>query len=149
MRRLASVDDLVVVFRERQNGDLYRGELRLEFENDADLAFVIRLFGVGVHHHGEQRAVDADGRFDDIRVKPLVRLRIEIRQILGRIGIDPTAFDLGLFGVCLEVKILAVRDAHQLVPLFLLVLAFGEKAVHYIDRPLGIMGQFVRLLLVE
>ena len=55
----------------------------------------------------------------------------------------------GLFGVGFEIVILAVRDAHQLVPLFVLVLAFGEKAIHYIDRPLGVMGQFVGRLLVK
>ena len=42
-----------------------------------------------------------------------------------------------------QVVIGAVRDAHQLVPLLLLVFTLREKAVQNIDRALGVMGQFL------
>ena len=71
-------DDLGFVFGERQNGDLDRRHLGREFQNDARLAFVVRLFGVRIHHHREQRAVDADRRLDHVRIKTLVRLRVKI-----------------------------------------------------------------------
>ena len=48
-----------------------------------------------------------------------------------------------------QIEISAVGDAHQLVPLPLIVFAFREEAVLNINGPLGVVGQLFFWLLIE
>ncbi len=49
----------------------------------------------------------------------------------------------------LEIKVRAIGDAHQFVPLPFLFFAFGEEAVVNVHRALGVVRQFLFRLLVQ
>src|SRR6266508_69218 len=51
--------------------------------------------------------------------------------------------------MCAQIKIGAIGDSHQLIPLALILLAFWEEAILDVYGALGIMGQLLLRLFIE
>ncbi len=94
--RLGHAHDLRFVLRERQDRSLDRCELRAQFQNNSCLALIICLFRVGIHQHRQHRSVDTRRRFDDVRIKTLLRRLVEVRQILSRVWVEALPFRVEL-----------------------------------------------------
>src|SRR5829696_6963242 len=143
-------DDLGLVLREREHGDLDGRELWVQTQNHPLLALVGRLLGVGVHQDGEHRAVDPGRGLDDVGVVTLLRRLVEVGEVVRRVGVEAFALRvLRLLRVRHQVEVGAVGDAHQLVPLPLPVLALWEEAVVDVHGALGVVGELLLRLLVE
>jgi hypothetical protein len=74
-------DDVVALLEERQDGDLRRGELPVEAQDDALLALHVLLV-VRVDEEREHRPVGAGGGLDDVRRDVLLRFLVEVRRCL-------------------------------------------------------------------
>src|SRR6185436_9537062 len=90
-----------VLVDEREDGRLERRDRRLEFENDARFAALRRFFAahfffaVRVTQHYERGAIGAGRRLDDVREKPLVRLGIEVLELLARVLLMVRQIEVG------------------------------------------------------
>src|SRR5262249_18590378 len=136
------------ILSQRQNRNFYWCELRMELEHHSFFSphffFVVR-----VHHEREYFPVDPGGGLDHVRKNVLVRFMVEVSQVGNRIGIQPLAFGVyRLPRMSLQIKIGSIRDAFELVPLFLFLLSIREEPVLKVDASLRIMRQFVLPLFV-
>ncbi len=76
----------------------------MELEHGPGLALHL-LLGVRVDKEGERGPGGPGGRLDDVRGESLVRLLVEVAEVLA-----------GVLAVLFEVEVGAVGDALQLVP---------------------------------
>ena len=102
--RVRRAHDLLALLEKRQDGHLHRRQLGVEAEDHPLLASHL-LFGVRIGHEGEERAVHAHRRLDDVGHEVLLALLVEVRERLA-----------AELRVLLEVEVRPVGDAHQLAP---------------------------------
>ena len=121
---------LAVLPHERQDGDLHRRQARVQLEHGALLAAELVLV-VGVDEERERRAVGARRRLDDVRDVALLRLRIEVLELLA-----------GVLGVLREVEVAAVGDALELAPA-------DREEVLDVGGAAGVVRQLVGVVLAQ
>ena len=130
MRAAQLLEDLARLLRhallgdQRQDGDLDRGEARVQAQHGA-LAALDLLDLVGVDEEGERGAVGAGGRLDHVRDVALFGLLVEVLELL--------AAELGVLG---EVEVAAVGDPLELRPA-------DREEVLDVAGPRGVVGELV------
>ena len=81
--RFGHPDDFGFVLGQRENGDFNWRHRVMKFENDARLAFVIRLFRVRIHQKRQHGAIHASRGFNDVGIEALFRRFVKVRQVFG------------------------------------------------------------------
>ena len=124
------------LLRQRQDGRLVRRKGRMQMQDGADVVVALLvlpddLFVVGIGQEGQERALDAEGRLDDIGDIARVLLLIEIRQVFA-----------GRVLMLRQVIIRAVGNAPELAP------AEREQELE-VRRRLGIEAQLLRVMVAQ
>ena len=148
-----------VFFDQREDGGLDRGQVRMEPQEVARLAVDFILI-VGIDEEGQRAAVDTGGRLNDVGDVTLAGFFLKIRQrALQVVGVLVAQGDLAQVAflfvpvvhrahaalMLTQVEIGAVGDAFQFLP----VAGAEGEFVFDIDAGLGIVGQFVGVVVAE
>ena len=84
-----------VLLGKGEDGQLNRCQGSRQLQHDTTFAIGQLLLGIGVAHNTEEHAVDTDRGLDDVRSIALTGLRIEVLNLLTRIGSMLTEVEVG------------------------------------------------------